>query len=83
MEAIFVAHGPFSSVSKIIHQTSSRSPRRRLSRPNKGWHSTSDDIYVMNGFSNIEIYNLVMKLLGIGENAASNNGTTGFWNQYF
>jgi len=36
----------------------------------------------MNGFQNVEIYNLVMKLLGI-ENKAPTNGTDNFWDLYF
>jgi len=75
MYAMFVAHGPFSAVAKILQQASSR--------PNLGWHSTSDDTYVMDGFQNVEIYNLVMKLLGIEDRAAETNGTPGFWNRYF
>jgi hypothetical protein len=84
MYAMFVAHGPFSAVSKAIHQSRSRSIiSRSLSRPNKGWHSISDDTYVMNGFQNVEIYNLVMKLLGIEDKAAPTNGTDSFWDLYF
>lgn len=83
MHAIFVAHGPFSAVAKAIHHSRSTSLRpRSLFNPNKGWHSTSDETYVMNGFQNVEIYNLVMKLLGIQEQAAKTNGTTGFWDKY-
>jgi hypothetical protein len=81
MYAMFVAHGPFSSVVKLLHQTSLSS--RALSRPNMGWHSTSDDTYVMDGFQNVEVYNLVMKLLGIEGKAAKTNGTAGFWDRYF
>jgi len=77
MHAIFVAHGPFSAVTKAVHQS------RSLSHSNKGWHSTSDDTYVMNGFQNVEIYNLVIKLLGIRNDAAPTNGTEGFWDLYF
>ena len=81
MNAIFVAHGPFSSTAKVVHHGQSSSHRLRgLSSPNNGWHSTSDDTYVMNGFENVEIYNLVMKLLGIPQaEAAQTNGTAGFW----
>jgi hypothetical protein len=84
MHAIFVAHGPFSTTTKALHQRSD-SPLlpRFLSRQNNGWHSTSDNTYVMNGFQNVEIYNLVMKLLAIDDNAAMTNGTNGFWDQYF
>ena len=38
----------------------------------------------MDGFENVEIYNLVMKLLGISQaETAQTNGTTGFWDTYF
>ena len=84
MHAMFVAHGPFSSVVKAIEQSSHQGIFRRwLSRPNKGWHSTSDDTYVMETFDNVEIYNLMVKLLGIEANASANNGTSGFWDKYF
>ncbi|KAK0487700.1 alkaline-phosphatase-like protein [Armillaria novae-zelandiae] len=81
MHAMFVAHGPFSAVVKALHHGRSLSARF-LSRPNKGWHSTSDDTYVMNTFQNVEVYNLVMKLLGIEQHAYT-NGTVGFWDKYF
>jgi len=83
MHAIFVAHGPFSAVAKAMHHSRSLSLRRSwLLNPNKGWHSTSDETYVMNGFPNVEIYNLVMKLLGTEAWAVKTNGTTGFWDKY-
>ncbi|KAI0060321.1 Phosphodiest-domain-containing protein [Artomyces pyxidatus] len=81
MYAMFVAHGPFSAVAKAVHQSRSLGARS-LWNSNKGWHSTSDDTYVMDGFQNVEIYNLVMNLLGIEQWAAGNNGTKGFWGQY-
>ena len=56
---------------------------RDLARPNKGWHSTAEDTYVMETFENVQIYNLMMKLLGIEEHAAPTNGTKGFWDKYF
>ncbi|KAI1794902.1 Phosphodiest-domain-containing protein [Ganoderma leucocontextum] len=97
MHAMFVAHGPFSAVVKAIEagriQSASSSPARRLAslfgrdaglaRPNKGWHSTADDAYVMETFENVQVYNLMMKLLGIEEHAAPTNGTKGFWDKYF
>jgi len=84
MNAMFVAHGPFSSVTKVLHQRNSQSlAKRLLGNPNEGWHSTDDDVYVMEGFENINIYNLVMKLLRIEDFAAPTNGTEGFWNKYF
>ncbi|KAF9262897.1 Phosphodiest-domain-containing protein [Marasmius fiardii PR-910] len=91
MHAMFVAHGPFSAVVKALHQSRrSLLPRsmltsRKLSPwKNKGWHSTSDDTYIMDRFRNVEIYGLVMKLLGIEEYSKGKaNGTIGFWDQYF
>lgn len=78
MQAIFVAHGPFSTTTKVHLQ------RRAdiLPRSLDGWHSITDDTYVMSSFRNVEIYNLVIKLLGINSYAAGNNGTVGFWDQY-
>ncbi len=85
MHAMFVAHGPFSSVVKASEASrcQSRILPRILSRPNQGWHSTSDDTYVMDTFENVNIYNLMTKLLGIEPYAASTNGTEGFWDRYF
>ena len=84
MQAMFVAHGPFSAVSKVLHQArSSNLLSRALMRPNKGWHSVSNDTYVMNGFRNTEVYGLVVKLLGLERHAAKTNGTEGFWDPYF
>lgn len=82
MHAMFVAHGPFSTTVKAQHQRRSQVLSRALSNPNKGWHSTADDTYVTDSFRNVEIYNLVIKLLGIEEYAANTNGTHGFWDQY-
>ncbi|KAI0036572.1 alkaline-phosphatase-like protein [Vararia minispora EC-137] len=81
MHAMFVAHGPFSAIAKAVQ--AQNTDRRSLWNANEGWHSTSDDTYVMNGFENVQIYGLVMKLLGLEEYAASTNGTAGFWDKYF
>lgn len=84
MHAMFVAHGPFTSVVKAIEQSDkSRFFKRWLPWSNKGWHSTSNDTYVMDTFQNVEIYNLMMKLVGIEDRAAPTNGTKGFWDKYF
>ncbi|EPQ54545.1 Phosphodiest-domain-containing protein [Gloeophyllum trabeum ATCC 11539] len=84
MRAFFVAHGPFSAVTKVVQkQNSQRLMRRLLGNPNEGWHSTADDTYVLEGFENVNLYNLVMKLLGIQDSAAKTNGTEGFWDKYF
>lgn len=78
MHAMFIAHGPFSDVAKALHRQS-----RMLNR-NEGWHSTSDDLYVMDWFQNVEVYNLVMRLLGVPKGIwAKTNGTVGFWDRYF
>ncbi|KAG2344502.1 Phosphodiest-domain-containing protein [Suillus weaverae] len=66
MRAIFVAHGPFSQGAKAAVVA-------RGEGDGKGE-------YVMPGFQNVEIYNLVMRLLGLdATNTAINNGTAGFW----
>ena len=66
----------------IQQSDNSRFLKRFFSQSNKGWHSTSNDTYVMETFQNVEIYNLMMKLLGIRD-VASTNGTEGFWDKYF
>lgn len=74
MHAIFVAHGPFTSDMKAFHQS-----RSRLC---DDWHSTGENSYILERFQNVEIYNLVLKLLGIAPYAAATNGTIGFWDKY-
>jgi hypothetical protein len=78
MHAIFVAHGPFSTSVKAQHHQASR----QVQAKRRGWHSVSGDTYILDTFQNVEIYNLVMKLLGVGSTSAPNNGTVGFWDQY-
>lgn len=68
MHAMFVAHGPFSHRAKL-YSTSA-------------WHSVIDGTYIMPGFANVELYNLVLRLLGIEAWTAPNNGTAGFWDMY-
>ena len=78
MQAIFIAHGPFSDVVKALHH------QNWMLNKNKGWHSTSDDVYIMDPFQNVEVYNLVMRLLGVPKYFwAETNGTAGFWDRYF
>ncbi|KAG6827336.1 hypothetical protein H0H92_012185 [Tricholoma furcatifolium] len=76
MHAMFIAHGPFSTDVKALHQSGSKA------KNSDHWHSTASNTYIMERFQNVEIYNLVIKLLGIGEFAAPNNGTVGFWDRY-
>lgn len=81
MHALFVARGPFSAVTKALHQSRRRGLLSKI-MPSKseGWHSIDDDAYVMEGFNNVEVYNLAMKLLGI--KGAKTNGTEGYWDRY-
>ena len=72
MHAIFVAHGPFSHGAKLYSAEAEPS----------AWHSVTDGTYIMPGFAGVELYNLVMRLLGIEAWAAPNNGTAGFWDKY-
>jgi len=77
MHAMFIAHGPFSTVVKDLHQQ-----KKPLVTRADGWHSTTKDTYIMDRFQNVEVYNLIVKLLGISEFAANTNGTSGFWDKY-
>ncbi|KAF5333016.1 hypothetical protein D9758_015180 [Tetrapyrgos nigripes] len=84
MHAMFVAHGPFSSVVKTLQASRKGIVSGLLPWKTKGWHSTSDDTYIIDTFRNVEIYGLVMKLLGVEEGQmARTNGTVGFWDKYF
>ena len=82
MYAMFVAHGPFSNIVKDIHARRSASGLFSRQRKDPGW-DPKKDAYIINGFENVQVYNLVMKLLGIGDHAAKTNGTAGFWDKYF
>ncbi|KAN0087493.1 Alkaline-phosphatase-like, core domain containing protein [Tylopilus felleus] len=72
LHAIFVAHGPFSHGAKSYSSDTQSS----------AWHSVTDGTYIIPGFANVELYNLVVRLLGIEAWAAPNNGTADFWNKY-
>lgn len=69
MHAIFVAHGPFASTLKA-------GLRKRAD-----FEERADGVTVIPGFANLEIYNLVARLLAI-ESPAPNNGTRGFWERF-
>ncbi|KAG5644767.1 hypothetical protein DXG03_007675 [Asterophora parasitica] len=68
MHAIFIAHGPFTTDAKALHQSGQKPAENH-------WQSTGSNTYIMERFPNVEIYNLVIKLLGIESWAAPNNGT--------
>ena len=72
MHGIFVAHGPFSTTAKEQYHAS-----RHV-----GWHQVSDDAHIIETFQNVEIYNLVMKLLGISSADTHRDGIPGFWVKY-
>jgi len=66
MRAMFLAYGPFA---KGIYN------KRVESLPDSYEGSNA----VIAPFKNVEVYNLLSKLLGIEEWAAQNNGTKDFW----
>lgn len=84
MRAMFVAHGPFSTNVKDVNSKRKRGISDWFS-PSKpsGWESIDASTYVMEGFENVQVYGLIMKLLGIETWSARNNGTAGFWDKYF
>ncbi|KAF7422741.1 hypothetical protein PC9H_010898 [Pleurotus ostreatus] len=82
MRAVFIAQGPFSTVAKAL-QRSGLSAYHFLSCLDAVWRAVPDDTHIIEGFRNVELYNLVTKLLGIQQYAAKNNGTSGFWDKYF
>lgn len=74
MRAMFIADGPFSEATKCKQNTTNGpSPQKHA--------SSSPGELIMEGFDNIQLYNLVCKLLGL-KNAAPNNGTKGFWDDW-
>lgn len=80
MHAIFVAHGPFAGAVKDVYGTRVGFGPRELPA---GFHSVDDDAYVIEGFKNVEVYGLVMDLLGVDKRLrAPTNGTDGFWDKY-
>ena len=74
MQAVFIAHGPFTTDMKAHRQSRSKS--------GGNWYSVGGDAYIMKAFRNVELYDLVINLLGVVEYAASTNGTLGFWERY-
>ena len=67
MRAMFVADGPFANRASAMLHATAS--------------ISTDPIKVIPGFPNLEVYGLVTKLLGL--TPAPNNGTKGFWEQYF
>lgn len=70
--AIFVAHGPFAEHIKASTDHSSRLSVSKEHHP--------EGITLMPGFPNLEVHDLVARLLGI--RPAHTNGTSGFWDLF-
>ncbi|KIJ66879.1 hypothetical protein HYDPIDRAFT_85278 [Hydnomerulius pinastri MD-312] len=66
MRAVFIAQGPFAETIK----------KQVLAADNEM------DEYMLPPFANVELYNLVTRLLGIEEWATETNGTRGFWDKW-
>ncbi|QRV80871.1 pyrophosphatase/phosphodiesterase [Ceratobasidium sp. AG-Ba] len=94
MRAMFIASGPFTDrVRAKVFSDTSPIPGR-FSRSTPAIHS-KPPIYVpprgggKNGpvliehFENVQVYSLVMRLLGIQQYSAQTNGTAGYWDTWF
>ncbi|KAI9570581.1 hypothetical protein HD554DRAFT_353713 [Boletus coccyginus] len=66
MRAVFISQGPFA-----------KGVRRRFQEENG---LTQE--HVLPPFQNVELYNLVVRLLGIDKWASETNGTEGFWDPW-
>ena len=66
MRAVFISQGPFAE-----------NVRKRLQEGTDQTHE-----YVFPPFQNVELYNLIVRLLGIDRWASETNGTKGFWDQW-
>ena len=66
MRAAFISQGPFAETAR------------------KRFHEETDrpEEYVLPPFQNVELYNLVVRLLGIDKWASETNGTEGFWDRW-
>lgn len=85
MQAIFLSHGPFAaSAVEAKHVVGLPAPCRigrdlwlRYTR-----QSDAPNRHLPDDFHNLEVYNLLTKILAIDRHAASNNGTKGFWDSF-
>jgi hypothetical protein len=79
MQAIFVAHGPFAESLKSI----ARKKKKRDAISGGVQGGVEDETSIIDHFSNLELYPLMARLLGIPEvNWAQTNSTPGFWDKY-
>jgi hypothetical protein len=84
MRGIFVAHGPFAQHLRSL-PSSSLARRSSNAYALSGRAPIEEDpaTMVIPGFANLEVYDLVARLLGIEEEGrAKTNGTRGFWERY-
>lgn len=81
MRAVFVADGPFANGAKTLMRKRASIWSRVISAllPK----APTADPQIIPGFPNVELNNLVLKILGLEKLAPPNNGTVGFWDQYF
>ncbi|ORX35480.1 alkaline-phosphatase-like protein [Kockovaella imperatae] len=70
MQAMFFAQGPFVDDMKV----------RAMQSGSEGW--VSKDPHVIDSFNNLEIFTLVLGLVGLSDKIPAHNGTIGFWKQY-
>ncbi|KAF9503081.1 hypothetical protein BS47DRAFT_1310273 [Hydnum rufescens UP504] len=96
MHAAFVADGPFTTLLKRRRRERSSFLLRSLPvwmrrRIAPRWIRDADvdtlrrrgEPQIIEGFENVEVYGLIVKLLGIEPRfAAATNGTVGFWERY-
>ncbi|KAB5591542.1 Type I phosphodiesterase/nucleotide pyrophosphatase [Ceratobasidium theobromae] len=85
MRAVFIASGPFTD--RVRAQVSSRPSRfsrvkTMAARPPIYVPPRGGDPVLIEQFENVEVYGLVMRLLGISQ-VAHTNGTAGFWDTWF
>lgn len=85
MRAVFIASGPFTD--RVRAQVSSRPSRfsrvkTMAAKPPIYVPPRGGDPVLIEQFENVEVYGLVMRLLGISQ-VAHTNGTAGFWDTWF
>jgi len=85
MLASFIADGPFAQHLKRRQNEVEGGLLKRILPSVFGAtaESSAAKPLVIDGFNNVELYGLVVKMLGIEKYAAPNDGTRGFWDRYF
>ncbi|KAH7884302.1 Phosphodiest-domain-containing protein [Phlebopus sp. FC_14] len=79
MRAVFMTQGPFADgVKRHLRRTGGGALDRRSETMGR-YRDTEDECNVLPSFANVELYNLVVRLLGVEHYAAETNGTRGFW----